>query len=126
MIFIGIVVPFPLRAKCATVKLVGRLRSLGRVVPLVVWNRAFCHRLASSDAWIGFADYGPVIFPPDRLKVHDSSVSTALLEVNEPSLAALRFYISSLVRSVDFRRALRQHNPVVIGAVNGFRTKHRL
>ena len=78
------------------------------------------HRLA-----IG-AHHGPVVDPLHRFQMHDAAVSALVLEMNKPRLAGGRIHPRALVRSVDRRLALGQHDLALVRAIDLLRAESQL
>ena len=92
----------------------------------MVWNRAGGNGLPRGFIFMIGADDGPIVAPAHGLEVHDAAVRSVGLEVNEPAFALGSFDITALMRTVDVGRALRQHDALVVRAVDLARAQDRL
>src|SRR6185503_16944162 len=57
----------------------------------------------------------PAVLPADRVQVNDAAVDARVLEVDEPPFAPGRIDKRPLVRSVDRRLPLLEHNSIFVG-----------
>jgi hypothetical protein len=91
-----------------------------------VWQAIGRDRLSFSITVSVRTDYGPIVFPRQRLEMNDPTVSTAILKMNEPRLAGFQLDPPTLMRTVDVRSPLVHHDSIFIRTVNILRAQHRL
>ena len=119
-------VPLPLQPELRPVERVGGLRHGDRSGAADAGFSIRENGLAGAVAVRVEADDGPVVMPGHGLEMHDAAEGAAVLEMKKPILAGGRVDPRALVGAVDGGAALREHDAMLVGAVEMFRAEDRL